>query len=1025
MTARGSSSAVGSQVPTRRVTTECLNSFFCALDQRHATRVNMQDLAAFAARHHVAFEYSQQQLEDITAGERQMPPTIQQQHQAILEAMFHEAILLRASTAHAKRSPLLENDSAQPSLVLEDLTATLSVRPALAQHHRGSESREVPRSKYRREWITLLLCVEPHPFDPLDASAASSSSSSSARGAATPGYWTQRQQADPSTLPQSMYEREAAYALTERTARSERRAHEAALSARGLFTNRSMTLHDPPTARSAAASYAFTQPCTRTEVLHPGYLLERSARQAHAQAKQEGTWSPRQRKLKMIAKTLDANALPFHAAAATAATAAAGSGEGDELDRFSNCDTPEGEYGSSTQHGANSSSTSSSSSALLHPRPPSSSAGQNQGATAGELLDSPRFSRITFRTRDAFQARLDAATLKSDALDFKERAGSALHQQEQSEDAVLAQSLFASMSLAGASSRAGGAQGTGTAAERVARALTHQKLSHATSAQYKDHLASKTKATVKANAKNAAPEETKEGPPLMRLPDGTFKPRWINANALDLPSSLTSSSEAGDGPASGSQSHRARAAVAKKPKEVQYDDQGRPILTPRRRALSERLTVHPGVVVLSPSQHQCDAAQARMLAEATSANLQQLQPGPDALDRSLAPFFVPLEPAPNPVQALEKALKETPAVAPTNSSRRHAAAAAAAAAAANGASSARSASGSSSGTLNNNSSSSSGDDVAPLTSRSGGGGGGALSSRPAFLLGFASRSTQDERRDASRYLTCFGGLGGEGQGGLEPPTIANGGITKLEQLRPGWAPKSLGEAAAAAAWGIGGQFDRDASAGDLSLLPPSSALLQSVLARRALDLARPAFRLDFQKDGPMQSSASKAGSDVITRDGGATTAAELEAWNLEQLGFPPRSINADASGTGASKHASRLSHTRGLVVHEDHLKPGSHTARHARPFSTLVGSTSPFDADPALRYTRLHVSEREAAMKARGHGPQLRAEKERERLLAERAHMKPSERKQREQQAIVAKRFQQFPFKPLQVEEAKSQTSRW
>jgi hypothetical protein len=120
--------------------------------------------------------------------------------------------------------------------------------------------------------------------------------------------------------------------------------------------------------------------------------------------------------------------------------------------------------------------------------------------------------------------------------------------------------------------------------------------------------------------------------------------------------------------------------------------------------------------------------------------------------------------------------------------------------------------------------------------------------------------------------------------GEPAPTIANGGITKLEQLKPGWAPPPLGMAALARERM---RADREDPNPDISLLDPASHELARILRRQKLSAARPPFRLDFQHvtappDAPPNQHLESA---CIGRDSGHTSAEEGEKWRLQQLGF--------------------------------------------------------------------------------------------------------------------------------------------
>jgi hypothetical protein len=197
-------------------------------------------------------------------------------------------------------------------------------------------------------------------------------------------------------------------------------------------------------------------------------------------------------------------------------------------------------------------------------------------------------------------------------------------------------------------------------------------------------------------------------------------------------------------------------------------------------------------------------------------------------------------------------------------------------------------------------------------------------------------------------------------------------------------------------------------------------------ARAKLRASRPEFRLDFVREaartrGRNRGPTSSAECDVITRDGGTTTAAQSEAWRLQQLGFDLRRNRPKTAEEDEQSRAqtARLSHTRGRVVHTDHLRPGAHTARHSAPFSTLGATMGP--PPPPL-----HVSEREALLRAQhrdaGRNMHLTSglqQQQQQQRKDEQARLRPSERRKREAEVTNAARYQQWPFtntQPLSTE---------
>ena len=954
--------------PAAAVTSECVQSFFNHLDSAHLSRVRLRDLHSFTERHRVTFSLTPSELAACTAPGR-MPPSTEEQHARIVGEMFAEALSLRAPTMYCKDTQQATGVG-EPTLALADLTAVLRVRSSLVQSPRGSTQFAVPQTQFREQWIQLLLCVEPNPFDP-----SSRDSAASARGQKD-GYLSFRAHTDRTNLPQSMYEREAAHAAKVRRDRARRRKN---APGSGPY-HPSITLPSAPPARSAGSCYDFSQPVVRSVQLSAEYLADRAAKEEAARAQEEREWNPRVRQQKMLERTLQAHAHAFERtqAATTDATpqpSVSSSGDAREADVNSPSfyrDDDEDE----------------------------SSGGP---LASGEQLDAPALQRITFRTQDAWKGRTEALKDKSDALEFKQDASAAaLAEEEEGQEDLLAKALFASM--AGSSQTLSPKKPEGTTAERVAKALAAQRVSYATSGKFK------------APAAATADQATGSSAGAVRLPDGSLRPRWLNA---DAPMG-----------ASGSQSSRA----APGPPAVQFDDQGRPIRVHTRRAFTERLIAPQGRVSLTEERRANDGEQAFQLAVNTERYLQEL-PLPDPLDALLAPFVVPSA-LPNPVRALERALEITPSTA-ANSSRRSAAAAAAAlstAASIPGAAvtarpgsaqsvrprSAKSARGSAAGpqTARASTAADPAASYASSTARSAAS-PSESSRRPPFLLDFPRRSPQDERRMASRSLTCFGSA--SDGGGADAPTIANGGITKLAQLRRGYAPSLQAQ--------LHGQLDRDASLGDLSLLRRGSAELSMLLARQKLDASRPPFRLDFK-----DKSERGLDANVITRDGGATTAAELEAWRLAQLGFPLRA----GLELSTARHALRLNHTHGVVVHTDHLAPGSHRAKHPAPFSALLGvgeHDSPLDKN---RVAGLAASEREAirhekhmlaapvsAAAARRAAAATSVDSSPQSLDALRASlaqkMRPSEKRKVDEAAKQADARQQFPFGKINYEEAKSQ----
>jgi hypothetical protein len=457
--------------------------------------------------------------------------------------------------------------------------------------------------------------------------------------------------------------------------------------------------------------------------------------------------------------------------------------------------------------------------------------------------------------------------------------------------------------------------------------------------------------------------------------------RWVNSNAT----------VGADSRAAGPRT--ANGSLVSKPAE--YDDQGRPILPVYRSALTERRMRHPGITELTERRKESDRTLAEVLAIETEKELEAF-PTPDPLDAMLVPF-VPAVPVKNPAEALTAALKSVRHVEVGASSLKR-----------NKDAGESDRPGSAAGARGSVASFDWEQSSVRDTTRS-------FAGKGPFTLDFHLTNIEDERRLAS-HTSVFRPI--------DEPTIANGGVVSLAQLAPGYGRATDVRKAADI-------LNRDASAGDLSLLQPTDPYLQTVLTRRALDAQRPAFSLAFSRaTSATQRARDLLLSNIISRDGGLTTAEEAERWRQEQLGIG-WNVNAAAvrrakQQTGGDEEAAlaaaetiRLrslhAHTHFKPVYTDHRAPGAHSARHPPAqshFSTLFGpGGSPLEQS-AKKVPLLEQSEREASIRALG--PLAIAKMEREKAedtrREQRAKIKPSERRAQQEEEQKKRVSQQFPF---------------
>lgn len=596
---------------------------------------------------------------------------------------------------------------------------------------------------------------------------------------------------------------------------------------------------------------------------------------------------------------------------------------------------------------------------------PSSTAATSRPAssvTHGHGLMDTALNHVSFKTKEQFDAMVGAARLESEALECKEDIAVSDDQAQSNNEDMSSSSSRASSSNAFAhalmasflaTAKGNMTQRQGTMTERVQEALASSRQSYSKSAQYK----TKMLLSQKDGSQSARP-----GPPSARRP------------------------------------------------VIEYDSLGRPIKTPRRSPLTERLVAdEPGSHRPRSKSHghghrnlrdAWDEIQAKMLAFYTDKQLQQLPPH-DPLDDLLHPF-VPRAHLSNsdPIEAFRKALEEVPSMPGMERARKI--------------SSHREGSRSSSPNGHTTTRQSLSDSILQSSrSSSSPHHRGAstsprrlpLPSRPDFTLNFHIPSPQDERLHAARNLSIFGPDNNSQSQTARSPAAAAGAVppsSSARLVRPG-------------------SFHRDESVGDVSLLPSSALRLKISQERAQLNNHRPPFRLDFTR--PFSGSGSQTGTqefeaNVIARDGGLVSAEEHEALLRAELGLS-RDTQLDQWAQQRLQHA----HTHGKVVRSDHLGVGVNTARHPKPFSALTSRNSSQSARlnkehvdlTGERYVPMHVSERYASMRAAGLHEQFEAELERDKRIAAHAALTPSQRKAMKKQQEMEQRKKQFPFVPLDL----------
>ena len=912
-----------------------------------------------------------------------LPPSVEEQTRMILTNMFHEAASLRNASLFTTQSRV------DRGVTVADLKAVLQIRKSAAASSVPATAKATPKatpsttsdsqttrdvcivhtSKYRSQWLDLILSVIPQPFESIESLP------------------TRRHPAERPPV-KAIFESELDHAHSVRTARATLRA------SLPIGHDTSSTLHHPPVAPTAAASFPWTQPRIRTREVRQEERTKRQQREAKTVIKADEAMGAKKRRLKNIARALEIREAEqlsqqqqqtsFDATQSIDDGVFSSSDE--DVDHMYPYSTDADTGGTISPAGIRSGAATSMASVPL--------SDLSLVRTTGEQLNAPQLSFISFRTRDEYQAVNETEQLKSASLDYRQDSSAQREAkeatqgegEEDDEEDLLTQTLRRAMagtsgngSQASKSARTSRSYPNETPQQRVQRMLRESRQSIATSGQFK--LGNKSH---RDTNRNSGGENTDPSPPTT----SNGQARWVNPNDASAKS-------------------RPRPHTP----EVRYDDTGRPIRTARRHAMDERLTHHTGTVPLSEERRAIDAADTHALVLATDRVLATTEITEDPLDRLLHPFVQPpLHPLPTPSETIELVVQQ--AIQQGHSTRRSMTSRSVASAPGPSTNSTV-------GIGTNGATSQHADWIRPSTSRD-----GLPHGKPEFQLHFHLSSPQDERLDAATRLSVFRTSDGA------QPTIANGGITQLAQLKKGVGMSAIMNMSTTHAER---SLTRDGSVGDISLLAANSFELKTILARQRLERSRPPFRTDFVRHSEHTRQALEE-AHVIARDGGLTTAADGEAWRAEQLGW---SLNKSKSRTARTRDADANSnsllhaHTNSRVVRTNHLAPGSHTVRHTRPFTTLILGRSPLD-DPQWQYSRLEQSEREAQDK----DGQQRKMRQRGTTKASTMTTKPkqSERGQLKEEEEKANMKTQFPFKSLYTQTTNgagdktqhlAQTARW